>query len=391
MAVFPRQYSVSRAITGRLSRILVPGICVLLLLLIDVYLYRSGASWTLIHYESLLPLASTSIPNRTRAWVSVGLTALVGASLILYFEFGLPLRLVLHSYIATGLIIVASTLIGFEFARTFFLNRVVPMLFVTAFLLCLLVDKGMTRDQFASSFAPHFVELGSKNTKISISNNVVYRMAASGLQQKHGTFLVIFESLGVLNDDTVLQRVLRRHPAFRSSDIRHEGGSTLLAEYRFLCGSNNGILDSAHCLPALAEDSAAFHGNSLTYFNRNEIYRQMGFKLAYGARELSELPQCAYAYRAVCDDALLNEAVRHVMSTRCRGFTYALTIDSHFPYAKYAGKAAEMYEDLDRALVALGNVVASLPNCDVILTGDHPPPLSSDFKRGSVLMLRSGG
>ena len=48
------------------------------------------------------------------------------------------------------------------------------------------------------------------------------------------------------------------------SELDWEGGSTVPAEIRYLCGTNNGF-DSKDCLPNLSTKSYALHGNSLSY------------------------------------------------------------------------------------------------------------------------------
>ena len=361
--------------------------CGLLLAALDVHFYFSGLSWTFLHYETLLPLTACMASGFFGIIAAWGCAIFVGGLLVLYFEFGLTFSLAQTSfYFSSSALVIflfwtCPTLMG---ALTI---RRIPLLFLLCLFSAITFDKLILRDQFASSFLLHFFEIGETKEAIP-SDNFVYKNAKEALQNGRGVVLIVFESLGVPLESGKLLELQEEYSDFSMAEIMHEGGSTVSAELRYLCGVNGGFVQSSDCLPN-GRHSLALHGNSLSYFNRYSMYRRMGFEELRGKHEEKNAEECNYAYNAVCDSALLDVLRRKISDKGCEGFYYMLSIDSHFPYEKYGGDAKGMFKDLSVFLKVARDIKNAYPECQIIIAGDHPPPLASGFKRDKVMMVSS--
>lgn len=351
-------------------------------------MFSSGYGWTFIHYESLLPLLAFGHSRRAARVAALGSTVLVCAIAVLYQVFGLTVGLASASIwfqLAMALALAAAAL---PLLHGWIVHRIWPSLFLIAFAATLGLDKGVTRDQLAASITPHFVAVGREVEPVA-SGNLVHATATSALREGHGVVLVVFESLGTLvpEDPAAADVAARLNSAgVVWQTIPHEGGSTVPAEIRYLCGVNGALDDGRWCLPSGLR-SVALHGNSLSYFERQRLYRQMGFERLLGRNQLPQDRLCNFAYQAVCDDALLKSLQDAVREQRCRGVFYALTIDAHFPYAKYADHVSGLHDDLFRWVEGLRALRREFPDCRLYIAGDHPPPLAPRFSRKSVLFL----
>lgn len=359
----------------------------LTLVAVDVKFCLSGLSWTLFHYEILLPLTAFLISGIIGALSAWSCALLVGGLVVLYFEFGLTLALAQTSLYFKFLFCILLFFWIMPCAVNFFAKRRIPVLFVLCTFSAVAADKFMFSDQLLSSFSLHFLEIGKSETS-SPSDNLVYKKLASALRVNRGAVLVIYESLGVPVEPGIIDRLRAGYPEFSIVEIPHEGGSTVSAEVRYLCGVNGSIFPSTDCL-AKGPDSLALHGNVLSYFNRYAMYNKMGFSTAIGRHEAAGLDECRYAYNAVCDSALINMLSAKVSNNACQGLYYMLTIDSHFPYEKYGGEAKGMFRDLESLLKVVRTLRISYPECQVVIAGDHPPPLASGFRKDKVLMISS--
>src|SRR5262249_36513226 len=66
--------------------LVVPFACSGVLLAFDFYLYRSGVSWTPMHYESLAPLLAVGCNDSRASWISsLAGVLLFGATAMLFF------------------------------------------------------------------------------------------------------------------------------------------------------------------------------------------------------------------------------------------------------------------------------------------------------------------
>ena len=72
---------------------------------------------------------------------------------------------------------------------------------------------------------------------------------------------------------------------------------------------------------------------------------------------------------------------------QCKGLFYALTIDSHFPYNKYQNHVHDLLEDVSSAMEKLKQVKQAFPGCNIVVIGDHPPPVSTQFDPRAVMRI----
>jgi hypothetical protein len=360
-----------------------------ILFVIDLYLFKSGLSWTPLHYESLAPmLVMASNQGWTQRYAAIASTLLFGSVVILYFAFGLSYQLVSESWTFIAIASAAILIYIFQLWKVIATNRHIPFfLFLITALSLLTADKLFSRDMLSSAYLPHFFKVGNEANS-TISHNSVYGRLKNTVSSGHGGILVVFESLGVPKDRSILSDLIRAYPEFDITILSHEGGSTLPAEIRYLCGINGGFNDHSLCITKQI-DSRAMHGNTLAYFNRAELYHSMGFKKIFGQHELSGLETCNYSYTAICDRSLRQRLLQEVNNTKCSKFHYVLTIDSHFPYSKYSNHVSGLYGDLSEWLETMKIIIKAYPGCQVVIVGDHPPPLSHHFEAKTILMVAS--
>ncbi len=362
--------------------------CTGVLLLLDYLLFGVGRSWTPIHYESLAPLLALSIRNTRLRWLSaLSGTLLFGSIALLFFVFGLTSTLASESW----LLVVSAFAAGFAWllpgAINSWLHQRPPTVFLLVFLALLGSDKLIGRDMLLSSYTPHFFQQQT-GLRPTPSDNLVYSSLNARLVQGKGAVLIVFESLGVPEDKDVIRQLQSEFPDFVFATNSFEGGSTLPAEVRYLCGVNGTITNYGGCLPHGVR-SRAIHGNSLSYFGRNLIYPAMGFQEAEGRHELANLQVCRYSYTAICDVAIWERLISNVLSSGCSEFNYMLSIDSHFPYTKYPHHVEGLYSDLRELLIRMRHLRQKIPDCPIYIAGDHPPPLARGFESHQVLMVSS--
>lgn len=366
----------------------IPWLCTIVLLALDLLLYRAGLSWTPFHYESLAPmLAFTAVVGGWRCASAISALMLIGTTTLLFFSFGLSWQLATESWLfVAGTLLIGSLWIA-PVAIGVWQNRRVSMTFLVMMFALLCVDKMLCRDMLSSSYTSHFFRLQT-SVHITRSHNLVHSSLSAQLAQGKGAVLVVFESLGVPEDKTAILQLESEFPDFTFTVHQFEGGSTLPAEVRYLCGVNGTITNYSGCLPHRLR-SRAMHGNSLSYFGRNLIYPAMGFREVEGRHELVGLKDCSYSYTAICDMAIWDRLINKVLSSDCREFNYFLSIDSHFPYRKYANHVEGLYDDLRELLTRMRYLRQKIPTCPIYVAGDHPPPLALGFKNQQVLIVSS--
>lgn len=363
-------------------------LCVAALFALDLSLYHVGRSWTPIHYESLAPLLALGGPSARLRGVSATAAALLfGTIAVLFFAFGLTWRLATESWVFLAGAIAAALVWLIAALVNAWRHRRPPITFLMLMLAMLGADKLLSYDMLSSFYTPHFFRMDA-SAHVSPSANPVHASLSARLGPSQGAVLIVFEALGVPQDRTVVERLQREFPDFVFTTPAFEGGSTVPAEVRYLCGVNGSITDYSGCLPHRLR-SRAMHGNSLAYFSRNLIYREMGFQETLGRHELEGLRDCRYAYTAICDEALWDRLAQYVQRSGCRDFNYALSIDSHFPYAKYAKHVEGLYGDLRVLLLRMRRLQAAVPGCPIIIAGDHPPPLAGGFEGRQVMIVSS--
>lgn len=356
----------------------------------DVILFSYGYSWTPLLYEDfllLLPLLQRKNINLSILYISICISAIK----VIYFLFYLSLSVILSLFWVKVILFFAAIFFLVAAASTRVIFKELALSFLFLFFVSstfVLFDKEVMHDKLSASFFGHFLGISLDNKDNPVSNNIVYHRLQDDLIKGEGGILVIWEALGVPNKHALIDELQKYHLA-DVEIINWEGGSTVAAERRYLCGIN-GQSTPEICLPSLSKYSLALHGNSLSYFNRNMTYKEYGFSETKGRVGLIKdgRKDCYFAYYATCDTDLFEELFTSSASRNCQGFFYGLTIDSHFPYSKYKQHDAELYEDLGKFIQKAKAFKLTHKNCNIYVVGDHPPPLASDFSRGSVIFIK---
>lgn len=196
---------------------------------------------------------------------------------------------------------------------------------------------------------------------------------------------LIWESLGVPKNNNLLESFRNEIKPAQVQILKYEGGSTISAEIRFLCGYDHGLTDTSLRAPKFYS-STAYHGNKLTFFNRKLLYEKMRFSSFLDRYKMSHLPVCHFAYNAVCDRSMLKFIFSKVLSNGCKGITHLLTIDSYFPCLNCKHHAQDLLADLNWFLDEFSEVKKLISECDLVVVGDHPPPLAKGFRAHEILM-----
>ena len=146
---------------------------VAILFVIDLYLFKSGLSWTPLHYESLAPMLVMA-PNQgwTQRYAVIASTLLFGSVVILYFAFGLSYQLVSESWTFIAIASAAILIYIFQLWKVIATNRHIPFLFLITALSLLTADKLFSRDMLSSAYLPHFFKVGTEANS-TISHNPV--------------------------------------------------------------------------------------------------------------------------------------------------------------------------------------------------------------------------
>jgi hypothetical protein len=353
-----------------------------LLIGVDLWLFDTGHSWTYLQYESLLPLLVVGLHfDIRRTLLTFGIFFVILSVKILYLifllDFELLSQVIIYRIITLFLLLII--LVTFRFSLRGFLLLVFCSSTLLAF------DKLSEGDRLASAITPHFIGIYDKQNR-TVSHNQVYKRLITGARANGGQILVVMESLGVPTDQRLFEHLKIQYQKLSFDVIDHEGGSTVQAERRYLCGINGALTTGEKCVPKFIR-GYAFHGNTLSYFNRKKLYARMGFQSAQGRESFPLKKTCRYSYYALCDDILRAELLLQVRRTKCQDFYYLLTIDSHFPYQKYSNHTVGLYNDLETWLALLIPLQKEFPKCEFIIAGDHPPPLASGFRPGKILIV----
>jgi phosphoglycerol transferase MdoB-like AlkP superfamily enzyme len=166
---------------------------------------------------------------------------------------------------------------------------------------------------------------------------------------------------------------------------------------RELCGLQlNGIPRSASeraplgdCLPrALAARGYAtsgWHGNSGSFYRRNDIYPAIGLEIVNSYETLRPRVSrlCQFLFVGICDADVLRMAVGSFAKDE-RAFVHVMTLDTHLPLpppkgACVDGKNSQLCsweEGIDRTLESIVQALrrATVKPDLVVLFGDHAPP-----------------
>ena len=196
------------------------------------------------------------------------------------------------------------------------------------------------------------------------------------------TIFINWESLGIPRDPQILSKLQQRHPKLKYEAIKLSPRATIASEFEYLCGLTFGKLDEQRtCLPS-KYSSIALHGNFGFFLNRKNTYQSFGFQRSKFMHSIQG-KVCFYSFRGKCDAALF-ENVIELARSESADFIYALTLDSHFPYMKYDNHAEDVWQEVDDFLNIVKNEAL---NYNLIIAGDHPPPVASEFYLDQVPLI----
>jgi hypothetical protein len=272
---------------------------------------------------------------------------------------------------------------------------------------------------FVTNVSPHyqFGALLGRNVPIESAT------AKSGFNTVAGTngrnvILVIVESLGYLANPTARRQV--DSPLFEpqvtdkyritTGNVVYYG-STTWGEMRELCDTREPYADftktnGSSCLPERLRQrgysTMAIHAFSHMMFERGEWYPVIGFDKELFGEELVKSTRrlCGNAFRGVCDADLPPIIARESAFSKKPKFIYWLTLNTHVPVApdqaladfgceENAGifkhvrvcEMAELWHDVFAGVSKLA-LDSSLGPAEILVVGDHAPPMWSRRARG---------
>jgi hypothetical protein len=230
----------------------------------------------------------------------------------------------------------------------------------------------------------------------------------------HHSLLVVVEALGQFKDPEMqailLQpfrdpNLLQRYAVTMGTTTYY--GSTTAAEMRELCNTREpyqGLLEGKafDCLPkqlaARGYRTTALHNFGAGFFERAAWYPRLGFETLTFGEDLAGLSRrrCGGPFRGVCDADLIPFIGRQLREASVPTFAYWLTLSTHVPVAPREGTPrlgcteggpigsvevchmTEMWLDVFHGLSAL---TTSIPPTEILIVGDHAPPLWSKTAR----------
>jgi hypothetical protein len=283
---------------------------------------------------------------------------------------------------------------------------------------------------FVTNVSPHY-QFGAM-----LGRNVPIESAASksgfnGVvgSDGHNAVVVIVEGLGYLTDPVARRqidsplfdtRVTDKYRVTAGSVIYY--GSTTSGEMRELCDTREPYTEftrihGASCLPARLRArgyaTMAVHAFHHSMFERDEWYPVIGFDKEVFGEKLVKMTHrlCGNAFTGACDADLPPVIAQEATFTKKPKLIYWLTLNTHIPVApgqalvdfgckKDAGifghvhvcEMAELWHDVFAAVSKLALDPAIGP-ADIIIVGDHSPPLWSrraraQFEPGLVAWYR---
>ncbi len=232
---------------------------------------------------------------------------------------------------------------------------------------------------------------------------------------RHDVLLVIVEGLGTFRETDkqqliwgpLLEADLKEHYDIYQGNVPYNG-STSVAEARELCNFQADYRDfrkreSIGCLPHLALKSGysttAFHGFTGTFFERFDWYPKIGFQhLNFlenkgGLEQQGTYSKCGTAFEGMCDADIARSVSKYLLGNDpTPRFAYWLTLNSHKPVG--LGEVPErlqcddggVFDDTELCRMGeqwlnisyLVKEIAMNPKLqptEIVLVGDHPPPL----------------
>ena len=248
-------------------------------------------------------------------------------------------------------------------------------------------------------------------------------LAASG----RNVLMIVVEALGQFGDPW-RQRVLLQ--PFRDAELakRYDVttgsttyyGSTTAAEMRELCNTRESyetVLEGKEyvCLPHRMEErhyrTVSLHNFTSNFFQRKDWYPKLGFEQQLFREDLAGFlkRQCGGPFRGPCDVDVVPFIGKQLREAKKPTFLYWMTLSTHVPIAPHEGSPrlnctreggpigqvevcymTEMWMDV---FEAISRMTADIPPTEILLVGDHAPPLWSKagrrlFAPGQVTWVR---
>lgn len=237
------------------------------------------------------------------------------------------------------------------------------------------------------------------------------------------TLLIVHESWGYSNNSTLNKEILQKFIVKKDNFVYFESGhisalgATIDGELRELCQlkSTNFNLKSIkngfeECLPNQLKrrgyETYAFHSASSTIYDRSYWYKKVGFEKSTFFENVKN-PILCYSFYGNCDSNLFS-TVGGIFRKSNKSFVYWLTLNSHYPYdlkdlklkprincikynmllgseecrnvqltTQFIDQLAEMTSDI------------SMKGVEVILVGDHEPPIFHKSKNYKIFKENS--
>jgi hypothetical protein len=209
------------------------------------------------------------------------------------------------------------------------------------------------------------------------------------------TIAITVESLGV--DLRPIQPKLDELIAKRHCSNGHQPNSlqglssfpgfTIQMEVQQLCSASmdsfSDRVGRTQCLPRKSKlDSYAYHNNLLSFYRRDILYREMGFKNIYSPSEMGLPRDFSIPFNSANDFAVSSFIIEN--AKKHPGFHYWMTIDMHSPYSperraildldESSQSKLKLYDELRTGtLNSIGHMIESLPSYDFFIIGDHAP------------------
>ena len=272
----------------------------------------------------------------------------------------------------------------------------------------------------------HFGTLYSAGKPMeSAAESSGFRRAALDAGSRH-VVLVMVEALGsfadprhraLLEDALATSPVLKRYRIETGSTTYY--GSTTAAEMRELCGTRKpyqDLLDAKNfvCLPELMRArgyrTVGMHNFTSKFFDRWAWYPKLGFDESLFVENLpAGGKRCGGPFRGPCDTEMVPFIQNTLEKAKAPTFFYWMTLATHVPVAPAEGTPrlgcaqnggrigqrevchmTEMWIDL---LERLAGMAAAMPDMELLIVGDHAPPLwqragRNLFEPGKVPWLR---
>ena len=242
-----------------------------------------------------------------------------------------------------------------------------------------------------------------------------FRRGVTAGRDRHA-LLVLVEALGHFADPAHQALLLKPFdaPALRDRFDVSFGettyyGSTTAAEMRELCGTRapyQDVMDGEafDCLPEqLARRgyrTLALHNFTEAFFDRREWYPGLGFQDGIFGEDLGPrfAARCGGPFRGPCDRDVVAVIAQELRQATTPTFAYWLTFSTHVPIAPGEGtprlgceadggpighvEVCQMTELWLDVFEGIARMAAELPPTEILIVGDHAPPLWSRAGRG---------